>query len=189
MTPVRRQVRFVLSWLVPIQLAACGPQLTIRGPEPASFEMAVDSRDRICVVNAPDGRSGDTVYQGSGMILSRRIVQLLRAQHRTVSLVNGGDEEHQSAECRTVHGRYLILPTILRCEQRHRMLWPGVSERLTVRIELRPIAKGSMSRVVTYSATRPWNLGSTVRPAEDLLTSEFDVATLRLFSPDSTLAQ
>jgi len=175
--------RFVLPWLLPIQLVACAPQLTIRGPDPASVAITVASQDRICVVSPPDGRSGDTTYEGTGMFVSRRIVQSLRGHYRNVTLISGGGEKHVAAQCGAVRGRYLILPTILRWESHH-MLWTGASERLMVRIELRPTAGGSVSRVVTYSATRPWSL----RPTEDLLTSQFDVATLSLLSPDSAHA-
>ena len=153
----------------------------------AAVAITVDPQDGICVVSPPDGRSGDTVYQGTGMIVSRRIVQSLRAQYRNVTLLHSGNEEHPSAECHAVHARYMILPTILYWESHH-TLWPGAWDRVTVRIELTPMASGSVSRVVTYSATRPWGLDSTVRSAENLLTSQFDVATLRLFSPDSAHA-
>ena len=161
--------------------------MTIRGPEPTAVRITVDPQDRICVLSPPDGTSGDTVYQGTGMIVSRRIVQSLRPHYRYLTLLHSGNEGHPSADCQAVHGRFMILPTILHWESHH-TLWPGASDRLTVRIELRPLASSSMSRVVTYSATRPWGPDSTIRSVESLLTSEFDVATLRLFSSDSAHA-
>ena len=99
--------------------------------------------DRIYIVVPRDGKYGATTYSGSGVTVAR---VLLSAFSRFASKVQLGlrFEELESAllSARDGDSKYLVLPTILRWEDRA-TAWSGRRDRLQLRIDIIDVDLGS----------------------------------------------
>ena len=155
-------------------IAACSAHVLTSGPGPQVAPLVWGAGEPVCVVQPQDGGAGDTVYAGSGATVAKRIERVLRA-NRKVNVIVVDDLRG----CAARHGRYAIVPTILRWQRESGSLF--YSEWAQLQLSLRGVDDREVLRAVSFE-TRSSRPNVLISP-HDLLPKEFDDAVLRLLAP------
>src|SRR5438094_9236730 len=118
-----------LLGVVLLHVVGCGAKLAISGPAPRAAPLVWSANEVVCVVQPADGRAGDTVYYGSGAAVAKRIADVIRA-HRQVKVIPVGDRSDEPRACAARHGRYAVVPVVLRWERHSGALFSTESVKL-----------------------------------------------------------
>src|SRR5207253_152698 len=123
-----------LLGVVLLHVVGCGAKLAISGPAPRAAPLVWSANEVVCVVQPADGRAGDTVYYGSGAAVAKRIADVIRA-HRQVKVIPVGDRSDEPRACAARHGRYAVVPVVLRWERHSGALFYTESAKLELSLQ------------------------------------------------------
>ncbi len=164
----------MLSAVLPATIA-CSTHLVTSGPGPQAAPLVWAAGESVCVVQPEDGGVGDTLWSGSGATVANRVERVVRA-NRQVNVILVEERSHGLRACAARHGRYAIVPVILRWERNDGPLF--YSESAQVRMDIQRVDDREVLRTVSFE-TRNSRPNVLVSP-HDLLPKEFDDAVLRL---------
>jgi hypothetical protein len=119
------------------------------------------------------------VYQGTGLVVSARVIQVAQARFSYVQLLDAKEEQAAFDECKSRHGRFLIVPRLVHWEERA-MNWSGRPDHIKIQLALRDTQDDAFTRLVLFEGKQGHGLHFTDTPAEDLLTDRFDEGVLLL---------
>ena len=164
-----------LLGVVLLHVVGCGAKLAISGPAPRAAPLVWSANEVVCVVQPADGRAGDTVYYGSGAAVAKRIADVIRA-HRQVKVIPVGDRSDEPRACAARHGRYAVVPVVLRWERHSGALFYTES----VKLELSLQRSDNREVLGTVGFEMRNSQPNVLISPHDLLPKEFDDAVLRL---------
>lgn len=169
-----------------IASAGCGAK--IRSYERADGNTSISAQDVVCVMVGEDARtpngprglswagSGETLYEGSGRVVSDYVLAVVKKTRPTAVRVEPRDPKSPFAETSAAGCSYLIVPTITRWEDR-----PQVAGRDQVGIALHLVRLDPWT--VVRSVNFEQHSGNAVirdQPASDILNDGFEAAVVRL---------
>jgi len=161
--------------VVLLHVVGCGAKLAISGPAPRAAPLVWSANEVVCVVQPADGRAGDTVYYGSGAAVAKRIADVIRA-HRQVKVIPVGDRSDEPRACAARHGRYAVVPVVLRWERHSGALFYTESAKLELSLQ----RSDNREVLGTVSFEMRNSQPNVLISPHDLLPKEFDDAVLRL---------
>jgi hypothetical protein len=154
-------------------IVGCGVHVRTAGPDPQAAPLTWGAGEPVCIVQPKDGGGETTVYAGSGAAVAKRIEGVVRA-NRTGSVILVEDLR----ACAAKHGRYAIVPTILRWHRHSGALF--YSEGAQLQLSVRSVDDPAVLRAVSFETRR--SQPNVLIGPHDLLPKEFDDAVLRLLS-------
>jgi hypothetical protein len=132
----------------------------------------IDKTKIIYVMQAKDGAYGGTVYEGSGLEVSKRIMRTLRKVQPLAQLVEETNETDAVKIAKEKGASYLVVPDLLHWEDRA-TAWSGYRDKVKIELRLLRLDPIEVISAQSYYTTNNSITFLSTKP-EDLLNERFD---------------
>lgn len=166
---VNKDLQILIIGVFSLMILGCA---TSRVDTHISQKSKIDKTKLIYVMQAKDGIYGGTVYHGSGLYVSKRILTTLRRTQPIAQLVEKTDEVEAVKIAKEKGASYLMVPELIHWEDRA-TAWSGYRDKVEIGLRLLRLEPVEVISSRSYYGTNNSITFLNTKP-EDLLNEDFD---------------